>query len=83
MMECWSNAFIPLQYSIFGTWWGACPEQSRRIDFSRLEPGDRRICRNWISSRYGAKYAKETSFNRREQRRRSFLIHLCYLRYLL
>jgi hypothetical protein len=26
---------------------------------------------------------KETSSNRREQRKRSFLIHLCYLRYLL
>ena len=26
---------------------------------------------------------KDTSSNRREQRKRSFLIHLCYLRYLL
>ena len=32
-------------------------------------------------SRQDAKHAKKPSSNKREQRRRSFLIYLCYLRY--
>ena len=32
-MECWSNAFIPLQHSLFGTWWGACPKRKPKDRF--------------------------------------------------
>jgi len=32
-MECWSNAFIPLQHSLFGTWWGVCPERKPKDRF--------------------------------------------------
>ena len=39
VMEYWNDAF-PLVHIPSGSRWGACPERSRRIDFSRASPLD-------------------------------------------